>query len=140
MKPPEVKEQFITLRAQGLTYVEIGRRLGVHRNTLIKWSKELQIDVANERAIQMEVLQERYYALKRQRLEQCGKQLKAILTELERRDLKAMPTDKLLSQALKFFAFLRGEEEEINFQATYNIEDAKRQIANGITGVSHWKG
>jgi transposase len=96
MKPDETKEQFIELRAKGLSFDNIAKELGVSKQTLINWSKELSLEVSNIKAIQLEALQEKYYILKEKRIELFGEKLKAINDELSKRDLSDIPTERLL--------------------------------------------
>ena len=42
MKEQEIVQQFIELRAQGLSFGKIAARLGVAKSTLINWSCEYQ--------------------------------------------------------------------------------------------------
>ncbi|MHC4278182.1 MAG: transposase, partial [Planctomycetota bacterium] len=96
MKPDETKEQFIELRAKGLSFDKIAKELGVSKQALINWSKELSLEVSNIKAIQLEALQEKYYVLKEKRIELFGEKLKAINDELSKRDLSDIPTERLL--------------------------------------------
>ncbi len=110
MKPDETKEQFIELRAKGLSFDKIAKELGVSKQTLINWSKELSLEVSNIRAIQLEALQEKYYILKEKRIELFGEKLKAINDELSKRDLSDIPTERLLDLLGKYGKLLKEEE------------------------------
>ena len=65
----EQKERFIELRAKEEPYERIAKELGISKPTLIKWGKELKIEVGNRRALELELLQEKYYVSKRKRIE-----------------------------------------------------------------------
>ena len=94
------RQQFIDLRAQGLSYERIARQLGVARQTLINWSRELKADIDNLRALRLEALQEQYQVLQDQRIELLGRHRQEILEELETRDLGNVSTESLLSLLL----------------------------------------
>ena len=48
MHPAATRTEFLRLRAQGLSLASIGRRLGVSKPTLIKWSRQSQSEIAAE--------------------------------------------------------------------------------------------
>jgi transposase len=125
MKDIEMKKQFVVLRAKGVSFSKIAEKLKVSKVTLIDWSKYLEKEILNLKAIEMEELQQMYYVQKQQRIEQYGIQLKQIAKELERRDLSDMPTDKLLELKLKYLDYLKREEIELSFQVEEqkNLDD-----------------
>jgi len=109
MKDQETRERFIELRAQGLSFDKISKELRVSKQTLIDWSKSLQEEIKNLRAIELEALQEKYFLTKEKRLELFGEKLKAIKEELDKRDLNELMTDKLFELFLKFHRILKEE-------------------------------
>jgi hypothetical protein len=54
----------------------------VSKQTLIRWSKELSREIANRRAIEVDELQEKYFAQREKRIELFGETLKSIKLEL----------------------------------------------------------
>ena len=116
MKDQNTKMQFVELRAQGMSYDKIARELEVSKQTLINWSKECGIEITNLKAIEMESPQERYYLNKSKRIEFLGNKLAVVQTELENRDLKDVPTDKLFDLVIKYTNALKKEEVKIVFQ------------------------
>ncbi|MHB1003933.1 MAG: hypothetical protein ACYC5A_02630 [Thermoleophilia bacterium] len=98
-KDIKTKERFVELRAQGLSFAKIAEELEVSKPTLIKWSRELQEDIANLRAIEREALLEKHLALKDKRLELLGEQASRIKEELGGRDFSMINTDTLLNIA-----------------------------------------
>jgi len=134
MKDQKTKMRYIELRAQGMSYDKIARELEVSKQTLINWSKEFAIEIANLKAIELESLQERYYLTKSKRIEFLGKKLAAVQDELENRDLKDIQTDKLFDLFIKYTNALKKEEVEIVFQET-NIPGL-----GDFTQVSSWNG
>lgn len=69
MKDLKIKEKFIQMRAKGLSFDKIAEEVGVTKTTLITWSKELKIEIANMRTIELDSLLEQYYISKQQRIE-----------------------------------------------------------------------
>jgi len=109
MKDQQTKEKFIELRAKGLSFDKISKELRTSKQTLINWSKELQEEIRNLKAIELEALQEKYFLTKEKRIELFGEGLKAIKEELEKRDLKDIPTGKLIELLLKYHRILKEE-------------------------------
>ncbi len=101
MIDPAVKEQFVELRSQGMSFAAIAERLGVAKSTLIAWSEDLEIEIANLRQIHVEGLREKYRMGAERRVELFGKQLDAVEGELGKRDLAAVPTERLFDLLMK---------------------------------------
>lgn len=81
----DTEERFIELRAQGWTFSRIAEDLGVSRQTLINWSKDLEEELASRRALELELLADKYYLSREKRLELFGEKLEAVKQELDRR-------------------------------------------------------
>jgi transposase-like protein len=108
----EQKHRFVMLRAKGYSYARIARELGLSKGTLTAWSTELEAEIAKARAVELEALQEEFFLLKEGRIRLVGEQLKAIQTEIGKRDLSKVNTDKLLELQLRYFGELKGEYVE----------------------------
>ena len=65
METLETKNKFIELRAKGYSFDKIAKELGIAKQTLIDWSKELKNQIANLKAFELEVLQEKYFLSKK---------------------------------------------------------------------------
>jgi len=122
----ETKERFIELRAKGYSFDKIAKEIGKAKQTLIDWSKELQDEIANRKALELEALYEKYYLLKESRLETFGGMLTKIKDEVERRDLSDVPTDKLLDLFLKYNSQVKEEVVEPNFKTSTEIDEERR--------------
>ena len=129
------KERFIELRAKGWSYDKIGKELGKAKQTLIDWSKELQDEIANLKALELEALYEKYYLLKETRLQTFGEMLTKIKTEVERRDLSDVPTDKLLELLLKYNSQVKEEIVEPTFKSSEEITEERldRELLDNLT-------
>ena len=129
------KEQFIELRAKGWSYDKIGKELGKAKQTLIDWSKELQDEIANRKALELEALYEKYYLLKETRLQTFGEMLTKIKTEVESRDLSDVPTDKLLELLLKYNSQVKEEIVEPIYKSSQEIKEERqdRELLEELT-------
>lgn len=117
------KEQFIELRAKEVPYEEISKELGVSKPTLIKWGRELEMEICNRRALELELLQNKYFVSKTKRIELYGEQLSRFIEELAKRDYSEIPTEKLFDMTLKTIAGLKQEETEICLKEKGTFDD-----------------
>jgi transcriptional regulator len=136
MKDTNTKERFLTLRAQGLSFDKIAQELKTSKGTLIEWSKELEIEISNLKAIELEALQEKYYILKRRRIELFGEKLEAIKLEVGKRNLEDVSTERLLDLLLRFGAVLKAEEVETTLRQNESEIDA---LVRNTQSVREWK-
>ena len=109
----ELRERFIEMRAAGRSFASIAEELDVSKTTLISWSKGLVIEIQNARSLRLDELYQRFLVAKERRIEAFGNRLEAILTELDKRDLAEIETEKLLTLALKYGECLRTEYEPL---------------------------
>ena len=129
------KERFIELRAKGYSFDKIAKELGKAKQTLIDWSKELQDEIANVKALELEALYERYYLLKESRLQTFGEMIIKIKAEIEKRQLSDVPTDKLLDLLLKYNSLVKEEYIEPLFKSSEEIIDERtdRELLDELT-------
>lgn len=125
MKPIDIKERFIELRAQGLSFDTISKELGVSKQTLINWSKDFQEEIENLKTAHLEALQEKYRLSREKRLEMFAKKLEAIENELKKRDLSEVPTQKLLELYLKYHTAAKAEIVDSSYLSESEIENRK---------------
>lgn len=116
MKKNSEKYQFIELRAKGLSFHKISQELEVAKSTLIQWSKELELEIANLKAIEMEAIFEHYCMSKKARIELFGEQIAKIKNELRKRDFSDIPTEKLFDLLLKYANYLKQDEMKMEFR------------------------
>lgn len=124
----ELKTQFIELRAKGLSYQKIAKRLKVSKSTLANWSAELEGEIASLRAMELEALYERYYLTKESRIKLLGDQLRAIQAELKTRSLDDVSTEKLLEMELKMLQALQMEHVEVRPLSDYERSVLKETL------------
>lgn len=119
---PAIKEKFIDLRAQGLSYARIADQLQVSKPTLIALSKECVTEIENLRAIYTEAFQDKYFARTDRRIELFGRRIESLLAELDRRKLEDLPTEKILTLLFKFVLALKPEEKSVIFRHPSTIQ------------------
>ena len=138
MELTATKEKFIEMRAQGYSFDRIAKELGKAKQTLIDWSKELQEEIANRKALELEALYEKYYLLKQSRLQIFGEMLSKIKKEVEKRDLSDVPTDKLLDLLLKYNSLVAEELVEPVFKSSTEMDEERidREVLQELTNLS----
>ena len=131
----ETKERFIELRAKGLSYDKIAKKLGKAKQTLIDWSKDLQEEIANRKALELEALYETYYLQRENRLQMFGAMLTKIKEEVEGRDLSDVATDKLLELFLKYNSQVKEEIVEPIYKSSQELTEEKedRELLDALT-------
>jgi len=105
----ERKSRFVHWRAKGYSYARIAKELSMSKATLVNWNMELEAEIAEARSVELEALQEEYFLLKEGRIRLLGEQLKAIQTEIGKRDISKVKTEKLMELELRYFGELKGE-------------------------------
>ena len=129
------KEKFIELRAKGWSFDKIAKELGKAKQTLIDWSKELEDEIANRKALELETLYETYYLQRESRLQTFGAILTKIKEEVMSRDLSDVPTDKLLDLFLKYNNQIREEIVEPIYKSSQELieERQDRELLKELT-------
>jgi len=133
----EVKQRFIELRSKGWSFDKIAKETGKAKQTLIDWSKELQDEIANRKALELEALYESYYLHKENRLQTFGELLNKIKTEVMSRDLTDVPTDKLLELLLKYNSQVKEEIVEPIYKSSQEIREERidRELLDELTTI-----
>ncbi len=97
----KTQSQFLTLRAQGLSYDAIARQLHVSKHTLLKWAKDLQPRIDALIAAQLQAVLEKYQLTLVQRVEFLAQQVHHIQEAIPRYDLKSTYTIRIFNLLLK---------------------------------------
>lgn len=126
----ELKQQFITLRAQGYSLEKIAKKIGKCRQTLSNWNSDLQEEIANAKAIELEALFEECLLTKEHRVKELSKLMSKINEELEKRDLSQVSDDKLIDLKLKIGDQLKGEffEPRIRSEGEVKTQKSSRKL------------
>lgn len=90
----KIRQEFIEMRAQGVSFDKIAVKLKICKQTLIDWSKEFQEEIANCKALELDALYETYYLKKEYTIKQFANMLHKIEDELKKRNLEDVSTDK----------------------------------------------
>ena len=93
----ETQQRFVFLRAEGWSFARIAEDLKVSKPTLINWSRKFQFEIQNQRAINIEALQEKWLSARDARVNAIGEQLRKAEAELARRDISTLTTSQLFS-------------------------------------------
>lgn len=109
MKSPEIKTEFIALRAQGKTFEYIAKKLNISKSTCSAWEKELKTAIADLKQEQLNELYDTYYMTKEARIKKLGDILEKIDNTLDQADLTEVPLEKLLDFKLKYTEALKAE-------------------------------
>lgn len=121
----ETKERFIELRAKGWSFDKIAKEIGKAKQTLIDWSKDLELEIANRKALELEAIQEKYLLYKEARIKSYGIILSKITKELEDRSFSNVPTGRLLELYLLYFERLNQDIKEPTYKTSKEIEEDK---------------
>jgi transcriptional regulator with XRE-family HTH domain len=82
MKTAADKERFVELRAAGLSYAKIAEALDVSKPTLISWAKEMQVELANAKAMRADEVLQRYAEARDRRMVALAQTLDRVLDAL----------------------------------------------------------
>jgi len=129
MKDTKIKEKFIELRAEGLSFDRIAQELDVSKPTLMKWAKEFENEISELMFIEFESLFERYKMLRVERVRRYGEQLELIREALKEKDLKDVPATKLLDMALVLEDRIKGEMRDVSYASVETKASFEELIA-----------
>ena len=133
------QDEFIRLRAEGMSYKQISEQIGISKPTLIKWSKQFNNDIRNLKAIEHESLCQEFLACKQHRIRILGAHLNMIVQEIMNRDLSTIPTSKLFELEAKICKQLKDEDKELVF-----VEDRAAGpfeiLKNSMVRKEEWSG
>lgn len=119
----ELKARFVELRAKGLSYSKLAKRLKVGKGTLTNWSQEMEVEIASLKAMELESLYEQYHLLKEHRIRLLGERLQAIEKEISKRDLSEVSLDKLMDLQLRYLEAFKKEYVEPKPLSSHDIEE-----------------
>lgn len=125
METIETKRRFIELRAKGYSFDKIAKELGKAKQTLLDWSRELDQEIAQAKALELDSLYESYSLYKEARLKALGEILSKLKKEVDNRDLTDLPTDRLLDLFLKYEGVVKESLVEPVFKSSREIEEEK---------------
>ncbi len=115
MNDVETQQRFVALRAEGRSFARIAGELNVSKPTLINWSRKFQFEIQNQRAINLESLQEKWLASREARVNTLGEQLHKVETELAKRDIATIPTRQLFGLVASLRRQIQSETGPVEF-------------------------
>jgi transposase len=115
MNDAETQQRFVLLRAEGRSFTRIAEELNVSKPTLIKWSRKYQFEIQNQRAINLEALQEKWLSSRETRVATLGEQLQKMERELAKRDIASLTTGQLLAFTASLRRQIRQETGDVQF-------------------------
>ena len=118
MKSATKKENFILLRAEGLSYTKISKELGLSKSTCHKWEQGFAEQIKKAREERLADLYTLYRIGKEARIKKLGEILNRIDEALAKKDLTEIPAEKLLRLKLEY-------EDRLQAQHTDNAEEAE---------------
>ncbi len=122
MKTTDIKEQFIALRAAGLSFDKIALKIDVSKPTLIKWDKELGKEISLLKEIRFEKILEAYQSNKEQRITRLARELKDAWDAFEKQDYKDLTKREILLMIIRMERRLIEETEP---KKIFNDEEEK---------------
>ena len=125
METVNVKQRFVELRAKGYSYDKIAKELKKAKQTLIDWGTELQEEIANLKAMELEELYNKYFLLKEHRIQTFGELLDKMKKEVTNRDLSEVPTGKLLELLIKYSGYINDEMIEPEYLSSRKMQSEK---------------
>lgn len=124
MKPAELKQEYVRLRAEGRSYSYIADKLHIAKSTCTAWEKELEAEIAQLKKEELYSLYDAYSMTKKARIKKLGDTLDRVEDALGAVDLKEVSPEKLLDYQLKYRDALQKEYvgTEPAFKAVERIE------------------
>jgi hypothetical protein len=135
MNDAETQQKFVLLRSQGRSFARIAEDLKVSKPTLIKWSRKFQYEIQNQRAINLEALQEKWLTARDVRVNALGEQLRQVEAELAKRDITELSTVRLFSLAQSLRRQIQHETGPIQFTVPTTEIPHEEYVDN----VQDWK-
>lgn len=129
MKTNSVKEKFIVLRAEGLSFDKIAKRIKVSKPTLIKWQREYQREINELLEVRYCEILEKYKLTKEKRIEKIAEELDLVWEAYKKVEYKDLTKRELLMMIMRLERRLKEEigeferfDEEEEGPKEYKIE------------------
>ena len=111
MKDNKIKEKFILLRGEGLSFDKIAKMINVSKPTLIEWQKEFNNEIKEIKEIRFNEILEKYNMIKEKRIERIARELDLAWKAYEKIDYKDMNKRELLMVIIRLEKRLKDEIE-----------------------------
>jgi len=101
MKTEQKKREFVSQRAEGISFDKIAKAIKVSKPILIEWEREYKEDIANMKAEAWEDFMQEQKLTQRNRLELLSTAKEKLWAEFSGRSLSELQAHKLLELILK---------------------------------------
>lgn len=139
MKPQELKNEYIRLRAEGRSYDYIAKELHISKSTCSKWEKTLEAEIAQIKKDELNALYDSYHMKKEDHIKKLGDTLEKVEDALEKADLTEVAPEKLLDYKLKYTDALHkeytGTEPAFKLGDTIDPTDIVRALGDLLNRV-----
>lgn len=121
---------FIELRAQGLSYDQITKELGIAKSTCTSWNRKFKEEITELSDEMMQGLFDAYKIARKHRVKALQMTLGKIEQELEHADYSEVSTDKLMQYELRYLEALKKEYEDVGDLAAdyHSSNDAEQSL------------
>lgn len=135
MKSTATKEQFILLRAEGLSFAKISETLGISKSTCSKWEKDLSDRISAAKDERLEDLYHLYRIGKEAHIRTLGETINRINEAIERKDLSEVPADKLLKLKLEYEDRIQAHGTETPGSAKSFTNQTQEEVLGAVIDV-----
>ena len=126
MYTEEKIDKFLELRARGWSLGHIATELDVSKRTLVDWNREYAKELESFRALEWELLKEKFIASREEELNNLHRLQKDIADELGNRRLKYIDTEDLFRLSVEL-----REEIERMLHASDSAKESSSPSVNG---------
>lgn len=138
LKDQDTQQQFIKLRAEGLSYTKIADKLDISKATCSNWEKKFEDAISQLKQEHLSELYQSYGMLKDQRISSIGSTLGQINNALDEVDLTSIDPAKLLELKLKYQEALKSEYIPLDRDASkLDSESVLQEISNLIDRIKN---
>lgn len=130
MHDPKLLEQFVQLRAQGLSVPKISQQIGVPASTLYVWNDRVRSRILKLRLLRLEEVEDRILGAQPTQFESLATYLKAVDNELADRIANRDARDLSLRQLFLVSASLRRHLDRIKAHVNPSRPDAPLDSAD----------
>jgi len=123
MAKTELHNVWIALRASGLSYRKIARRIGVSRQTQAKWAIKFKDQIQAVKENEFESIKEQLRLVKKHRVVRLSGLLEKLENELEERDISDMPAPSLARIYISLLKAIR-DEVEVDLSSKNTIDES----------------
>lgn len=126
------EQQFIAMRADGITYDTISKELGVAKATLIKWNKQYSNEINNLNYVALQALIDEISKSKKERVEILINRINEINEALSKIDYATLSVKDLIQLLEHTNGQLEKETKKVSFHTNEFVPLVNYEISNEI--------